>query len=296
MTRPRFARTSLTRRAALGLSAALLLAAPVLAQDAAPGQKIVALGGSVTETIVALGEGARLIGRDSTSSYPESVLALPDVGYVRQISPEGVLSLDPDLIIAEGGAGPLEAIEVLKSAGIPYVAIPQGSDPGGIAEKVRAIGVALGTAEKGEALALEIDAALADVAARAATVETPKRVLFILSNQGGRIMVGGEGTEAEAIIRLAGGINAGTGFQGYKQMTDEAILTAAPDVLLMMDREGDLAIHDADILAHPALSQTPAAEAKAIIRMDGLLLLGFGPRTPQAAGQLFDALYPEAAK
>lgn len=105
-------------------------------------------------------------------------------------------------------------------------------------------------------------------------------------------MAGGEGSSAESIITLAGGINAGTGFEGYKQITDEAVLTAAPDVILMMDREGDLEIANTDVLAHPALSQTPAARSGAIIRMDGLLLLGFGPRTPQAAADLHALLYP----
>ena len=104
-------------------------------------------------------------------------------------------------------------------------------------------------------------------------------------------MAGGEGTEAEGIIRLAGGINAATGFKGYKPMTDEAVLAAQPDVILMMDREGDLSISDADVLAQPALSQTPAAASGAIVRMDGMLLLGFGPRTPDAATALHAALY-----
>jgi iron complex transport system substrate-binding protein len=121
-----------------------------------------------------------------------------------------------------------------------------------------------------------------------------KRVLFILSLQGGRIMAGGEGTEAEGIIRLAGGENAATGFQGYKQIADEAVLTAAPDLILMMAREGDLSIADADILAHPALAETPAARNGALVRMEGMLLLGFGPRTPEAARALYDALYGQA--
>jgi iron complex transport system substrate-binding protein len=86
-------------------------------------------------------------------------------------------------------------------------------------------------------------------------------------------------------------LNAATGFTGYKPMTDEAILAARPDAILMMDREGDLAIADADVLAQPALAQTPAAQSATIIRMDGMLLLGFGPRTPEAADRLYDALY-----
>ncbi len=116
----------------------------------------------------------------------------------------------------------------------------------------------------------------------------------MLSLQNGRVMAGGEGSSAEAIIELAGGVNAATGFAGYKPVTDEAILAADPDVILTMDREGEMAVTERDILAHPALGQTRAARGGALVAMDGMLLLGFGPRTPQAAQALHAALYPEA--
>jgi iron complex transport system substrate-binding protein len=86
-------------------------------------------------------------------------------------------------------------------------------------------------------------------------------------------------------------VNAATGFQGYKPMTDEAVLAAQPDLILMMDREGDLAITNVDVLAQPALADTPAGKSGAVIRMDGMLLLGFGPRTPEAAEALHTAIY-----
>lgn len=262
------------------------LAAPALAQDA---PRVITLGGSVTEIAVALGAEDRLVARDTTSNFPESIRALPDVGYIRALSPENILALDPTLIVAEGDAGPPEAVEVLKAAGIPFVLVPEANDPNGVVAKIAAVADALDL--PGDALAAEVQAGLDAASARAAEVPTPKRVLFILSLQGGRVMAGGEGTEAEGIIRLAGGINAATGFQGYKPMTDEAVLAAGPEVILMMEREGDLSISDADVLAQPALSQTPAAQAGAIVRMDGMLLLGFGPRTPDAAKALHDSLY-----
>jgi iron complex transport system substrate-binding protein len=264
----------------------LAFAVPLQAEDAA---RVITLGGSVTEIAVALGAGDRLVARDTTSTFPETVQALPDVGYIRALSPENILALDPSLIVAEGDAGPPEAVEVLKAAGIPFVLVPEASDPAGVVAKITAVADALGL--PGGPLAADVQAGLAVSAERAAAIATPKRVLFILSLQGGGVMAGGEGTEAEGIIRLAGGINAATGFQGYKPMTDESVLAAQPDVILMMDREGDLSISDADVLAQPALSQTPAATVGAIVRMDGMLLLGFGPRTPEAALALHDALY-----
>ena len=275
-------------RLTLGAFALSLLAAPVLAQEA---QRVISLGGSVTEIAVALGAQDRLIARDTTSNYPPAIEDLPDVGYIRALSPENVLALSPDLIIAEGDAGPPEAVEVLKSAGIPFALMPEANGPDAIPAKIAAVAEALGKVDEGKALSATVSAGLEEAKARAAAVAEPKRVLFILSLQGGRVMAGGEGTEAEGIIRLAGGVNAGTGFQGYKPMTDEAVIAAAPDALLMMDREGDLAIADAEALAHPALAETPAGKAGRVIRMDGMLMLGFGPRTPEAADALYQALY-----
>ena len=268
----------------------LALATPALAEETA---RIITLGGSVTEIAVALGARDRLVARDSTSNFPESIEALPDVGYIRALSPENILALDPTLIVAEGDAGPPEAVEVLKAAGIPFVLVPEARDPGGVVAKITAVAHALDL--PGEALASDVQAGLEAAARQAAEVEAPKRVLFILSLQGGGVMAGGEATEAEGIIHLAGGINAAAGFRGYKQMTDEAVLAAQPDVILMMDREGDLSVTNADVLAHPALSQTPAAKAGAVVRMDGMLLLGFGPRTPEAAQALHAALYGDGS-
>jgi iron complex transport system substrate-binding protein len=273
----------------LTLLAALVFATASWAEGE---QRVVTLGGSVTEIAVALGAADRLVARDTTSNWPESVLDLPDVGYIRALSPEGVLSVAPDLIIAEGDAGPVEAVDVLKAAGVPFLLMPEASTAEALPAKILAVGDALGLPEPAKALAAEVQAGLDEATARADAVTTKKRALFILSLQGGRVMAGGEGTEAAGIIALAGAENAGTGFQGYKQMTDEAVIAAAPEVILMMDREGDLSISDADILANPALAETPAGKAGQIIRMDGMLMLGFGPRTPDAARQLFDAIYP----
>ncbi len=278
-------------RVGLALALSVALTAPAVAEDA---KRVVTLGGSVTEIAVALGAGGLLVARDSTSNYPAEITTLPDVGYIRALSPEGVLSVSPDLILAEADAGPPAAVDVLTAAGVPFLRMPGDPTPAGVVAKIKAVAGALGRDAEGEALAGSVQAGLTEAEARAAAVTDKKRVLFVLSLQGGRVMAGGEGSSAEGIIALAGGVNAATGFQGYKQMTDEAVLAAAPDLILMMDREGDLAIGNADVMAHPTLSQTPAAQAGNIVRMDGMMLLGFGPRTPDAAKALYDALYPKA--
>lgn len=271
------------RKILVSLSVLAALAAPPAL--AGPAERVLSLGGAVTEIVHALGQGDRLVARDTTSSYPPSVTDLPDVGYVRALSPEGVLSVGPDLILAIEGSGPPEAMEVLRAADIALVTVPEGHDAPAILRKIEVVAHALGVPEQGARLSAEVEAALAD-ALRDSPAGVMPRVLFILSMEGGRIMAAGAETAAEGIITLSGGQNAMEGFSGYRQVSDEAILMADPDVILMMDRSGDHAVDEARILSHPVLGRTRAAQSGAIIRQPGLLLLGFGPRTPEAVRAL----------
>ncbi|QRZ15882.1 ABC transporter substrate-binding protein [Paracoccus methylovorus] len=287
------------KRLALAL---ILLAGAASAETYPEARRVLSLGGSVTEIIYALGEESRLIGRDTSSNWPPEANALPDVGYVRALSPEGVLSVSPDLIIAEEGAGPPEAVAVLKSAGLPFVSVDERYDAQGVLQKIDAVAAALGIPDKGHALHEKLAAELDAAASRAAAVGTPKTVLFILSLQGGRVLAAGTDTAADGIITLAGAQNAMQGLRGYKPITDEALIEAAPDVILMMRRGDEQADTEANggnsetetkqaILALPALGQTPAGRSGALVIMDGLKLLGFGPRTGEAAVELHDLIY-----
>lgn len=272
----------------LSFEAALIALITASTGTAYAEDRVLSIGGSVTEIVIALGEGDRLIARDTTSSYPAFVEALPDVGYMRALSPEGVLSVNPSLIIAQEGSGPPETIEVMQEADVPFVTIPHGFDREAVTLKIESIADALGVPEKGINLAAEVDAELAVLET---DVETPARVMFILSMQNGRILASGTNTAADGIIALAGGENAVTAFEGYKPLTDEAVTLADPDVIVMMDRGGDHSAADEELWAHPALSTTSAAETQSVVRINGLLLLGFGPRTAEAATALHTALY-----
>lgn len=173
--------------------------------------------------------------------------------------------------------------------------VPEALSREGILEKVRIVGDALGVSERAEDLASQLDdrlRAAEDAAAQVPEAER-KRVLFVLSTAGGRVMAGGRNTSADAIITMAGGINAMHDFEGYKPVTDEAVAAAAPEVVLMMDRTGDHATGPDALFAMPALAATPAAEDRALVKMSGLLLLGFGPRTADAVTGLHAELYGE---
>ena len=272
----------------------LLAPAPAFAQDLhsfADTSRLVSIGGSLTEIIYALGAEGTLVARDQTATYPEAAAALPDVGYMRQLAPEGVLSVSPTALLVIDGSGPPEALDVLANAGVEYQTVPESYSAEGVLTKVRAVGQALDLADRAEALAAELASQFDALTARNAEVATPKRVLFILSYQGGQIQASGTGTAANGIIGLAGAVNAVTEYEGYKALSEEAITQAAPDAIVMMDRGGDHGASDAELLAHPAIALTPAGQNKAIYRLDGAYLLGFGPRTAAAASELADLLY-----
>lgn len=275
---------ALRRRLGLALAALLALAGP-----AAAAERVVAIGGSITEIVYALGAAEMLAAVDSTSLYPPAARDLPDVGYMRRLSAEPILALGPDLVLAIAEAGPPQVLDQLRSAGIPVETVADVPTPDGVLGKIRAVAGALGRAQAGEALAAKVAAGFAALPAAAAEAERPK-VLFLLSTGRGAPLAGGQETTADGIIRLAGGRNAIEGFAGYKPLSPEAALAAAPDVILCMDRTVEQMGGAEAILGQPTVAQTPAGRARRLVSMDGLLLLGFGPRTPEAAALLAERL------
>ncbi|MBH0237807.1 heme/hemin ABC transporter substrate-binding protein [Methylobrevis albus] len=287
--------TSLSRRQALRASAIAALSVALWTANrparAAAGRRIVSVGGAVTEILFALGKADEIVAVDTTSTFPAAAGALPNVGYMRALAAEGVLSVAPDLILAQEGAGPPDALAILAAGSVPLVTIPDVPSPAGVADKIRAVGAAVGANAAADELAESTAARFAALRREVAAVTVRKRVLFVLSLAGGRATVGGTGTAADALIALAGGVNAAEAIAGYKPMSDEAILAAAPDLVISMAR-GDHALDAATVFALPAFAGTPAAADRSLLAMDGLYLLGFGPRTPDAARDVAAALYP----
>jgi iron complex transport system substrate-binding protein len=281
----------LTRRHSLAALAAL----PFAARAQSP-RRIVAVGGSITETIYALGAQGDLVGVDTTSLYPAEAQKLPSVGYARSLSAEGVLSLKPTLLLAAGEAGPPAVLRQLQSAGLTLQTLDAGHRVEGLLTNTRAVGQALGRAAAGEQLAAQIERDWAEaqrtVAARRGN--TAPRVLFVLAHAMNSVRISGRNTAADALIRYAGAANAFGEVDGYKPLTPEAAVAAAPDVILCTDQGLEAAGGAAGLLAAPGLGATPAGRAKRVVSLDALFMLGFGPRLPQAVTQLAERLHTRA--
>ena len=258
--------------------------------------RIVTLSGTITEIVFALGAGERVVGVDASSSFPETVNQLPKVAYHRRLSAEGVLSLRPTLIIATTEAGPPEAIQQLKSAGVTVFILPHEPTVENAIAKIERIAAALNVQERGTALIQALKKKLSQVQSSIPQTAAQAKILFLYARGQGTLMVAGQDTAADTMIDLAGGTNAVQGYNGYKPLTSEAAVAAAPDLILLMD-SGLESIGGAQGLWQlPGLALTPAGKQGRVLSMDGLFLLGFGPRLGQAALALNEALYEVPSK
>lgn len=276
------------RRSAGLLASITVCVAMAHGGDPEPDSRVVSIGGAVTEIIYELGAEELLAGVDSTSTRPADATKLPDVGYIRGLSAEGLLSLRPELVLASEKAGPPEALAAVEAAGVQVIRVPDEPTLPGVRRKIEAVARQLGRAERGEKLLEEFDAAVAQLAQLPST--EPARAAFLMSRGDGALLAAGEGTAADAMLRLAGAVNVAGDHQGYKPISAEALVALQPEVVVTGDRTAETLGGIDGLAEHPMIRLTPAGKAGRIVAMDDLYLLGFGPRTPQAALELAHGL------
>ncbi len=265
------------------------------AQPDADTSRIVTLGGSVTEIVYALGAGDQVVGVDESSVHPAAATEKPSVGYFRKVPAEGVLSLNPSLVLALEGTGPPTVFEQFRSAGVRTVQVPDTPSVSGAKQKIRTIGEVLGRPARADSLIADMEADLEAARALRAEASSTPSVLFVYARGSGTMNVAGRGTSAAAMIELAGAENAITGFEGFKPMSAEAVVEAEPDVILALTRGLESIGGEKGLLEQPGIPLTPAGKNERIATMDDLLLLGFGPRLGTAVKRLTKKLHPELA-
>ena len=265
----------------------IILCLPMTAS--AESKRIVTLGAGVTETVFELGLGKSVVGVDVSSLHPQQALRKPKVGYIRMTSAEGIASLKPDLVLAGSTLGPPTVIEQLKSAGIRLERVETPKSIQGVFERIRKIGDILNRKDAAHQLIARIRKKIEH--AKTLQVNRVKpRVLFVFVHGGTSINVAGQQTAADVMIQAAGGVNAVTGYEGYKPITAESLLKAKPDIILATTRSLKAVGGEKGLWASPGLALTPAGKTKTLVIIDDLKLLGFGPRTGDAIIELTNAL------
>ena len=287
----------LSRRQALGYlagcAAAAISACPSIVH-ASPRKRVVSIGGALTEILFTLEADNDLAGVDSTSIYPPRALGYPNVGYARQLSAEGVLSLRPSDVLATEEAGPPAVLKQIAAAGARITLLPAKHQYVGLRQRVLGVGRVLERTEAAQVILEQLDATWHQVQKQIATQAKlssvrPVRVLFVLAQSPAQVLVAGASTAAQAMLRYAGATNAVQGFKGYKPLTPEGMIASQPDCLLVTEQGLQAAGGLEALLKLPGLDQTPAGRSHAVVSMDALRLLGFGPRMPEAVLALYRA-------
>ena len=253
-----------------------------LAAHAGAPERVVTLGGSVTEIVYGLGQEGRLVGDDLSSLYPEAATRLPHVGYYRAVPVEGVLALEPDLVLASEQAGPPEALRRLAEVGVRVVTVPDRPSVDSLQARIRDVAAALDAAPQGERMVERVARELE----RAEAVPASRARAILLFKLGGVLRGAGNGTAANKVMTMAGLVNVLHDQQGYKPISAEAVSALAPDVIVVTKSSLAASGGKAGLLATPGIASTPAAARQRLIVMDDPLLLGMGPRLPQALTEL----------
>jgi iron complex transport system substrate-binding protein len=263
--------------------------------------RIVSLNGDLTEIIFELGLGANVVGVDVTTTYPPEAAALNDegetVGFAQQLTAEAVLRFEPTLVIGDTQVAPPEAIEQLRGAGVPVVILETQTTLDGVVTKISQVAEVLGVSGEGASLAErvmgEIDAARDLVG----DDDSDPRVAFVYVRGPQVVFLFGAGTATQAMIEGAGAVDAGVeaGVFGPAPLTPEALVAAAPDVIVLPEAGLEALGGIEAFLALPGVDDTPAAQNEAFLAYDEAYFFNLGPRTGQALNEFIHDLYPGIA-
>jgi iron complex transport system substrate-binding protein len=249
--------------------------------------RLISIGGALTEIVYLLKANTELVGVDTTSIYPVTATRLPNVGYARSLSAEGILALRPTQVLATEDAGPPMVLKQISNAGILLTILPSSHQFKGLIDRVSAIGRLVHKTDAAEALISQLHLEWKNAQERVSHSKVNNmRVLFVLSQNPSQLMVGGANTSADAMIAYAGARNAITGLSGFKPLTPEAVIAANPDVILVTDQGMKAVGGIAGVLRFPGISQTRAGKEQKVVSLEAMYLLGFGPRMPLAVAEL----------
>ncbi|MEV7325011.1 ABC transporter substrate-binding protein [Streptomyces sp. NPDC093970] len=262
-------------------------------------RRIVPLSGSLSEIVFTLGLGDRVVARDITATFRQAA-KLPVVTRNHDVSAEGVLSLKPDLVLAETTTGPDEAMEQIREAGVPVLVVDPAQGLDDVGPRIRTVAGALGVPSAGEELARRSQARIAAVRKDVPQESTKPRVVFLyLRGSASVYLIGGRGSGATSLLEAAGAVDAGAASgleKDFTAITTEALAKAAPDAILVMTK-GLRSVGGIDGLVKiPGVAQTPAGMDRRIVSVEDGVLLNYGPRTDQVLASVVAQLYGDGAK
>ena len=260
--------------------------------------RIVVMNGDFTEVVYALGLGENVVAVDTSATYPSEATELPQVGYQRRLSAEGVLSMDPTVVIGNTHAGPPEVLEQIRATGVPVVVLEVVTTVDGGARKIRGIAQALGVPARGEALAVELETQISEVQELSAQAQEQPTAVFLYMRGLDTLFLGGEGHLSHELFEASGAISGGAAL-GVTEitipLTAESLAAADPDCIVVLTRGLETVGGREGIVTIPGVGETAAAKEGCILDFDDQYFGGGGPRMGQVLMDLLRAFHPDLA-
>ena len=251
-----------------------------LSAYAAPAQRIVSLLPSLTESVCALGECARLVGVDRYSNFPESVRKLPRVGGGLDPDIEGVVALKPDLVLIAKSS---PAVARLQSLGLHVVVLePQSHDD--VRSSLKALDDLLGV-KRADALWAQIER---DLNAAAQAVPPSLRGASVYFEVGRGPWAAGETSFiGQTLVRLGLRNIVAPSMGPFPKINPEFVVQSNPRIIMTGERgAAELAIRPGwsklDALTSARVCSFTAEESDALVRA--------GPRMAEAIGLMMRCL------
>ena len=260
----------------------------------ASSERIVSLNGSTTEILFALGVGNNVVGCDASSTYPKGIKEkLPSVGYQYGLNAEGILSLNPTLIIGRDDVRPPQVVQQLRMAGVTVLLLKEPRSFETAKQRLLTISKAVGRKKKAQELTEALDTDIKKLEAKLAVrkAEPKQKALFLYLRGTQTTLVLGTDTAPGAMFDIVGAENAAGNIKGNKPMTAEAVIAAQPDVYVLFTSSLESIGGVDGLLKLPGLAHTPAGKNRRVVTLDGQYLAGFGPRCGRAAFDLFHGIY-----
>ena len=260
--------------------------------------RIVVMNGDFTEVVFALGLGENVVAVDTSATYPTEVTNLPQVGYQRRLSAEGVLSMDPTVVIGNTNAGPPEVLEQIRATGVPVVVLESVTTVDGGPRKIRGIAQALGVPARGEALAAELEAQISEVRALSAQAQERPTAVFLYMRGLDTLFLGGEGHLSHELFEASGAVSGGAALGVTAEvipLTAESLAAADPDCIVVLTRGLESVGGLEGIVAIPGVGETTAAQEGCILDFDDQYFGGGGPRMGQLLMELLQVFHSDLA-
>ena len=249
----------------LTLAFSLCIATPVALSEE---QRLISTDAGATELIFSLGLDKQLVAIDVTSHLPKGHKELPNIGYHRNLSAEGLLSLQPTAVIGSEFMGPPPVIGALQQAKVQLVRLPGAKNSEQLRSNITELASALNQQKRGEHLLQEVDEQLS--ALKNLPLEN-KKIAFLLSMDTAKLRLAGQGSSGVALIDLLGGKSVAN-FNNYQTVSAESLMAMQPDIILVAGKNQQTAA-DELLKDNPILLHSPAGLNGRIIAVDGSTLV-----------------------